>query len=124
MAEKSELEKAQALLEESNKKILDYENKVKDYTLKEKKDAVLSNPKYSALPKAYKNMVKASENEQDILADAELALEQFNQDFQITGQTFGKPNVPKLPESKGATPLKDANDLKTRLKERMNFLKI
>jgi hypothetical protein len=81
---------------------------------------VLSDPKYSQLPSVYKNSVKLSENEMDVQAEADKVLEQYQSDFGIAKQTFGKPSQKSMPDKKEATGiLRSADDLRAKLAERL-----
>ena len=123
LKEKSELEKKEIEVSKLTEKVQGYENSLKNYTLKESRDKVLSDPKYSGLPSVYKNSVGLSENELDIQLEADKVLEQFNQDFNVKGQSFGKPNTinPTVKTEKPTGLIASANDLKSKLVQRFNI---
>jgi superfamily I DNA/RNA helicase len=120
LAEKTEVEKAQHELTKAQSELEKLQEQNKTFTLKELKNKVLSDSKYSQLPSVYKNAVALSDNELDIQAEADKVLEQYQIDFGVTGKSFGKPTEPAAPEKKSGV-IKTVNDLRETLNKRMNF---
>lgn len=71
-----------------------YESQIKGYALKDKKQKILSDPKYKDLPLVYRNAIAVDEDETKIQDSADEILEQFRNDVDsIKGnnKSFGLP---------------------------------
>jgi len=89
-AEMTELEKVKAQLTEANQKATELTQANLEYAKKTTKQSVLNDAKYSNLPRAYKNMILASDNSEDVVKSAEEVLEEYNKDTNQTVKgTFG-----------------------------------
>ena len=123
MSEKTEVEKLQAQLAEVNNQLVTARGEISEFSKQKVKITVLDNEKYRKLPRAYKNMVEASEDMETVQASAEKILEEYNQDMGgKISNTFG---IPKKTETNIATPktentvVRSANDIATALREKI-----
>jgi len=121
LAEKSELERKEHEITKLSEQLKELDSKAKTFELKELRNKVLSDPKYAQLPAVYKNAVSLSDNEMDITAEADKVLEQFNNDFGVAKQSFGKPTDKAVPAKKENALLRSANDLREQLRQKMNL---
>jgi len=122
-ANKSELEKAMDRLQTLEQRNEELESMSKTLELEKLKNNVLSDPKYSDLPKAYKSMVTTSSNEEEVRAMAEAALEEYKNDF--TGKTseqFGIPAPKKETKFVPTEVINDPTTLANALRERVSNL--
>jgi len=123
MSEKTEVEKLQSQLAEVNNQLVTARGEISEFSKEKIKITVLDNEKYRKLPRAYKNMVDASEDMETVQASAEKILEEYNQDMGgKISTTFG---IPKKAENNITTPkaentiVKSANDIATALREKI-----
>ena len=121
LAEKSELERKEAEIAKLKKQTEEYNAKINSFILKEKRDGILSDAKYSELPSAYKRLVEPSEDEDALKQAADAALEQYKNDFKkITSKDFGVPENGKVKDESPAPGVHAGLDLiKQRLRDRM-----
>jgi hypothetical protein len=119
LSEKTELEKREHELSKIKQQLEEKDGILSQFKLKEIRDGVLSDPKYKELPAVYKNAINLSENEAEVQTEADKVLDQFNADFNRTGQSFGKATEKKPPDTKPLSVPKDADDLRASLKSRM-----
>jgi hypothetical protein len=93
---KSEAEKLMIEIEKlknENQNLNDFRQK---YEMQSVKSNVWGNPKYAALPKAYKNMIISSLKEEEIIESADKALEEYKKDFAgNSSASFGVPTIKK-----------------------------
>ena len=118
----TELEKAHHELTKVSQELDALKSANKTFELKELRNTVLSDAKYSGLPLAYKNLVELSDNKMDVEASAEKALEQFKADFEVTGKSFGKSKDPTPPPPKMEGNPRSADDLRSRLRAKIGNL--
>jgi predicted nuclease with TOPRIM domain len=91
-ADMSELEKAKAVISDLNNELTELKVKAADFDKERTLSRVLSNSKYAQLPRAYKNLVIASDDEDAVIESANKAVEEWQKDNQGTAQkTFGLP---------------------------------
>lgn len=94
LAEMSEIEKYKVKMSELESLALEKEKALNQYKQKSTLAELMSDPKYSKMPKAYKNLVVYSENPEELIKSAENALAEYTAD--IGGgikETFGIPNT-------------------------------
>jgi hypothetical protein len=120
LAEKSELEQANHKFTKLEQEYNDLKNANKQFQLKELRSKVLSDSKYAELPSVYKNAISLSDNELEIQAEADKVLEQYQQDFGIRQQSFGKPTDKGAPKQERGGIVKSIADLRENLRSRMN----
>lgn len=113
LAEKSEIEKAQLVAKDWQDKYGKLESEYKQQKLVNVKNEVLSDKKYAALPKVYRDSVRMSENADEIKSHADEMLKQFTADVATVKPTIGAPGSSPTPTE----PVK-AKSLAEILKER------
>ena len=122
-ANKSELEKALDSLQTLKQRNEELESMSKKVEMENLKSNVLSDPKYTDMPKAYKSMVATSSNEEEMRGQAEAALEEYKKDF--TGKTseqFGIPAPKKETKFEPKEVITDPNTLANALRSRVTSL--
>lgn len=92
-SEMSELQKLQSKVEKLTETKTNLEK-----TLKEKDrgiitSSVLADPKYASLPTVYKRAIPLSDSKEEVIAEAERALEQYQKDFE---RASGKKSTPVI----------------------------
>jgi hypothetical protein len=92
LAEKSELEKTQINLDKINKELEITKQENSRFKLENIKNSILQEPRFAKLPRAYKNLVVASENSDEVRQSAEDVFREFEQDHNgLKSENFGKP---------------------------------
>jgi len=91
LAKKSEVEKRDIQIQELTQKLTKIETEYLTEKKKNLRNEILSDPKFSVLPKAYKNLVKISDNLEEIKESAEEALKEYEKDFGKKRESFGSP---------------------------------
>jgi len=123
MAEKTEVERLQAQLDEVNSQLVNANGQISDFNKQRVKMTVLDDEKYRKLPRAYKNMVDSSDDMETVQQSAEKALEEFNKDMGgKIGATFGIPktiNTEIATETNKPTVIKDASDIAATLRNKI-----
>lgn len=127
MADKSEIEKAQLRLAEQAKKIEMLAAENHNFMVERKRDTILSDAKFSALPRAYRNMVKASENDDEVRESADSILKEFEADFGLKkagaptpgAATVAINHAANIASTMGMHPKSMADRLKAQLAARM-----
>lgn len=92
-AEMSEVEKLTVRLTEQTKLVDSLTKENYQFKLDSVANKVLEDSRYKELPRAYKNMVKRSENEEDVTKSADEILEEFKRDFGKPSD-FGAKKIP------------------------------
>lgn len=117
LKEKSELERKDHEITKLTNSLKEYESSMKQYQLKDLRSKVLSDIKYKDLPAVYRNAIQLSDSEIELQAEADKILEQWKQDFNITGKSFGIPDEKRPADKKSV--VSDPDSFRDRLKERM-----
>lgn len=118
LAEMSEIEKYKVKMEELEKAQIEKEKQLFEFKKKSALNDLLSDPKYSKMPKAYKNLVSYSDDTETMIKSAEDAFAEYEQDFG-TGvkESFGIPTNKTVDTVKAArTVIRGAGDHKAALK--------
>ena len=118
LSEMSEIEKYKDKMAELEKITLEKENALNQYKQKSTLAELFSDAKYNKLPKAYKNLVAYSDDSEELIKSAEVALAEYNAD--IGGgikETFGIPTTPTGNPVKSARQvIKGAGDMQQALR--------
>jgi len=118
LAKMDEVERLKIQLQEQEKEKLETQKEA--FALKKRValNELLSDPKYSKMPKAYKNMVAFSEDSEEMVRSAESAFAEFENDFGgEMKSTFGIPSGPAVDPVKSArTVIRGAGDMQAALK--------
>jgi hypothetical protein len=108
MANKSEVEKLQALLSETTTELTNVRGELTTYQKKTLRSDVLNGNKYIGLPRAYKNLVKLSDNMEEIQASADEVLAEYEKDTgRKVAATFG---IPEQPDTELEIPKKEVEN--------------
>lgn len=113
-----ETERLKVELEEIQRARDEAQREVSAYKQRQRLQDILSDSKYAKMPKAYKNMVQYSEDQEVMLKSADNALAEFERDFG-TGvkETFGIPDQKVGDPTKAArTVIRGAGDMQAALK--------
>jgi predicted nuclease with TOPRIM domain len=120
MAEKTEVEKLQAMLSESTTELTNVKTQYTELSRKQLRNDVLNGNKYLGLPRAYKKLVSLSDNKDEIIASADEVLEEFKKDTgKEVAATFGIPEPQDTTLSEPAKEVKDPADLAAALRSKI-----
>jgi hypothetical protein len=121
LAEKSEVEKKQVEIEKLTQKVNELSSEYETQKRLNLRNDVLSDTKYSKLTRAYKNLVKLSDDKDEIIANADEILEEFEKDFSKK-ESYGTP-LEKGKSNGGINthPNNLAEHLKAKIAERMKL---
>jgi ribosomal 50S subunit-associated protein YjgA (DUF615 family) len=120
LAEKSEVEKLQALLSEANTELTNVTSQYTNLQKKQLRTDILNGSKYVGLPRAYKNMVELSDDKEAIMASADEVLEEFKKDTgKEVAATFGIPEPKDTTISKPTKQVESPEDMASTLRSRL-----
>jgi hypothetical protein len=123
LADKSELEKAQAI----NSDLIAENTNVKTELTKLKRqqlrNEVLNGAEFQSMPRAYKNMVSLSDDLEEVQKSAQDVLDEFRKDTGIeTAKTFGVPLQKDTVISEPAQKVDNPNDLANSLRSKLSSI--
>jgi len=119
-----EVERLKAELEEASRYKTELEAVRAEHKKAQIKQSVLNDTKFAGLPRAYKQLIPLSEDENLVKEEAEKALEEFRRDTGATVKdTFGIKQIKTADDIKVSAPSDIANSLRAKLAEKLNSRK-